>query len=141
MLIAFRRYNKNSLLDRIIRFATKSDFVHCALVSVKNKTLFYGYSSFMTGGVKSGWFGYDPDEWEFINLEGVTASHIKAFFEETKGRGYDYLGILGFIFGNPDNPKRYFCSEWCAEALMLNEPSSFSPGSLYNYIKENTGSL
>jgi hypothetical protein len=58
--------------------------------------------------------------------------------EKTEGKKYDYLGALGFVFGNNENPNRWFCSEWCATVLGLENPSKLSPGDLYQKIKNGT---
>lgn len=136
MYIAFQKKNEKNCFHRLISFFTNSDIVHCELVSIKNTKEFFGYSSYPNDGVRSAWIHYDPSEWIFIELKDVKTKDIKDFFERTKGRKYDWLGCLGFVFGNPDNPKRYFCSEWCAEALGLENPSKISPDKLYKILME-----
>lgn len=134
MYIAFKKC-ENNFLEKCIKYFTKSNYVHCELVSVKTENEFFGYSAFPGEGVGSKYIKYDPKVWEFIKLKDIKSKDIKDFFNETKGKKYDYLGVLGFVFGNPDNPNRYFCSEWCAKALGFNNPSRISPGWLYKYFK------
>lgn len=134
MYIAFKKC-ENDFLDKCIKFFTKSEFVHCELVSCLSNDRFYGYSSYPGEGVRAKYIDYDKTKWEFINLKNLKTQDVKEFYEKTKGSKYDYLGVLGFVFGNPDNPNRYFCSEWCAKALGLNNPSRISPGWLYKYFK------
>lgn len=134
MYIAFKKC-ENNFLEKCIKFFTKSEFVHCELVSCLSNDRFYGYSAFPGEGVRAKYVNYDKDKWEFINLKNLKTQDVKNFYEKTKGLKYDYLGVLGFVFGNPDNPKKYFCSEWCATVLGLNNPSKISPGWLYKYIK------
>ena len=122
-------------LEKCIKYFTKSEFVHCELVSCFCNDTFYGYSAFPGEGVRSKYIKYDPKVWEFINLKDIKTQDVKKFYEKTKGKKYDYLGVLGFVFGNHDNPNRYFCSEWCATVLGLNNPSKISPGWLYKYLK------
>lgn len=137
MYIAFQKSN-GSLVDRIISCVTKSEIVHCELVSQKfereDTVQFYGYSAYFDEGVRARWFKVPKDQWIFIKLNNVKVKQVKDFFEKTKGKKYDWLGILGFVFGNKDNPNRYFCSEWCAQALNFENPSKWSPAKLYNYF-------
>ena len=70
----------------------------------------------------------NPDVYEFYSLG------IGDLFEVSAVHGHG-TGDLLDVFGNPDNPKRYFCSEWCATVLGLNNPSKISPGWLYKYLK------
>lgn len=132
MYIAFNKSNK-TLMDKMIRFFTKSEYVHCELVTVKRSDKFYGYSAYPGEGVRAKWISYDPNEWEFIKIPSVD---VKNFLQKTEGKKYDYLGALGFVFGNNDNPNRWFCSEWCATVLGLENPSKLSPGDLYRKIKD-----
>lgn len=134
MYIAFNKSNK-TLMDKLIRFFTKSEYVHCELVTVKRSDKFYGYSAYPGEGVRAKWISYDPNEWEFIKIPTVD---VKSFMGKTEGKKYDYLGALGFVFGNNDNPNRWFCSEWCATVLGLENPSKLSPGDLYQKIKNGT---
>lgn len=132
MYIAFNKSNK-TLMDKLIRFFTKSEYVHCELVTVKRSDRFYGYSAYPGEGVRAKWISYDPNEWEFIKIPTVD---VKSFMEKTEGKKYDYLGALGFVFGNNDNPNRWFCSEWCASVLGLENPSKLSPGDLFKKFKD-----
>ena len=134
MYIAFNKSNK-TLMSKLIRFFTKSEYVHCELVTVKRSDKFYGYSAFPGEGVRVKWISYEPNEWEFIKIPTVD---VKSFMKKTEGKKYDYLGALGFVFGNNDNPNRWFCSEWCATVLGLENPSKLSPGDLYQKIKNGT---
>lgn len=133
MYIAFYKSNK-TILDKLIKFFTKSDIVHCEVVTVKRSEKFYGYSSYPGEGVRAKWIKYNPDEWEFVKVEGNY--DVKEFLYKTAGKKYDYLGCLGFVFGNADNPNRYFCSEWCATLLGIKNPSKISPGKLYKILTE-----
>lgn len=132
MYIAFNKSNK-TLMDKLIRFFTKSEYVHCELVTVKRSDRFYGYSAYPGEGVRAKWISYEPNEWEFIKIPTVD---VKSFMEKTEGKKYDYLGALGFVFGNNDNPNRWFCSEWCASVLGLENPSKLSPGDLFKKFKD-----
>ena len=102
MYIAFNKSNK-TLMCKLIKFFTKSEYVHCELVTVKRADKFYGYSAYPGEGVRAKWISYNPNEWEFIKIPTVD---VKSFMEKTEGKKYDYLGALGFVFGNNENPNR-----------------------------------
>lgn len=131
--IAFKK-KTGGFFETLVSFFTKSPYVHCELVSVKDDKTFFGYTSDPSeGGVTARRKSYNQDDWEFRKVN-ITAAKIKEFYEPRANRKYDWLGCLGIVFGNPDNPKRYFCSEFCAECLGLENPSKFSPGSLRDKI-------
>lgn len=133
MRVYFQKASK-SLLDRLIKLVTKSKYVHCEISFEWEEDCFLGYTSLAFKGVCSDWIDYSPDEWDFLEVPGDSQTVLK-FYEKTKGRGYDYLGVLGFVFGNPDNPRRYFCSEWCATVMGIPNPSKISPGELYKLLE------
>lgn len=37
---------------------------------------------------------------------------------------------------NIDSRKRWFCSEWCSEALKIKDSNKYSPGDLYGKVTE-----
>ena len=84
----------------------------------------------------------------------IDVKDILDFFEEVKGAGYDYQGILGsqFLwFLNAQNDDKFFCSEFCLNAidyalqfsltwhykdLRYKGYHKFNPVRLYKYLKE-----
>lgn len=140
LYIAFRK-NSGSIADRLISLFTRSQYVHCEIITTKDKESMYGYSSYPSKGVRSTWININ-DKWEVIPLnktkfKDLKASDVRDFFKKTKGKKYDYLGCLGFVFGNKDNPNRWFCSEWCAEVLGIENPSKISPAKLREIIENS----
>ena len=88
---------------------------------------------------------YNPSCWEFIELPvSYTQRHkVGDFFKDKIGKKYDYLGILGFIFGNRDSRDKWFCSEICTEALKQagiikwnKDSARVSPNDLYEFFLE-----
>ena len=130
MYLAFK-VKAETLVERLIAFFTGSSKVHCELVTSLYKDQFFGYTSMPFEGVTKHWVRYEPDAWEFLKIPDTECVNVLDFYEKTKNRRYDYLGCLGFVFGNPDDPSRYFCSEWCAECLGLENPSKYTPNDLY----------
>jgi len=78
-----------------------------------------------------------------IRLTTKQESLIVEFCNNHTNKKYDYLGILGFLFGNNDSPNRWFCSEIVTEALIYADylenyidSSRVSPNKLFKLIKE-----
>lgn len=135
MYIAFYKRCDN-ILDRLIRYFTKSEYIHCEIVTEKLITRFLGYSAFPFEGVRGKWVSYCEEDWDFVEIPSYVEMDLEFVFDETIDAKYDYLGVLGFVFGNRDNRKKYFCSEWIAMVLDLPEPSKISPAKLYELVKE-----
>jgi len=70
------------------------------------------------------------------------ADATEKFILSKVGIKYDYIGLLGFVFGTRDVDSKYFCSELIAEALMeggvlpKSNPAKFSPNTLYLELKK-----
>lgn len=134
MFAAFK-IKPTSFLERLIKLFTGSSVVHCEIATEVRADCFFGYTSLPHHGVIKRWASYSEDEWDFYLLpETYTVENLVKFYEKTKGRKYDYLGCLGFVFGNKDDPDRYFCSEWCAEFLGYSNPSKYTPEDIMRKI-------
>jgi hypothetical protein len=114
-------------VDKLIAWWTKGRYSHVELI-IDNEQ----YSSFIKEGVRKKPHYFDNDAWDYLSIEGVSETRIKEFFKQTKGRNYDWAGILGFILPLADAEKKYFCSEWVAKALMIGGYSN-----LYKYKESN----
>ncbi|QDD91320.1 hypothetical protein [Pseudomonas oryzihabitans] len=57
--------------------------------------------------------------------------------EQEVGAGYDWLGILGsqILPTGFQSRSRWFCSEFCAQALGLEQPHRYSPGQLAEAVR------
>ena len=58
--------------------------------------------------------------WVVIDITGTTSDEmlVRFYCDRIEGKRYDYLGILGFIFGTPDSKSKWFCSEACTSVLQ-----------------------
>ena len=82
--------------------------------------------------------------WVVVPLDYGEAAEEKvlAFCREHEGRKYDYLGVAGFVFGNPDSESKWFCSEICVAALQEVgmfpgvDASKVSPQAMYEMVTE-----
>ncbi len=124
---------KNYLVGTLIRKATKSQYSHCELVFKSHRDdSFNCYSSSpRDGGVRKKIMQLDTAKWDLVEVD-ISPNRIKRTFKFYVGKKYDFLGAVGLFFGKQDNNK-YFCSEYCAEVLKLNN-SLISPQQLYDQL-------
>lgn len=63
------------------------------------------------------------------------AEIVIRFWMQKRGQDYDFNGVFGFIFPFvKHSPYKWFCSEWCAEALFLENSEKYTPKKLASYI-------
>ena len=120
--IAFYK-GKGNILNGIVRWWTKSIYSHAELVLPDDRT-WLGISPFLKSKVDSRQkLIVDNLEWDFISLDVTSEQRdiILEFFEETKGCGYDWIGMLlsQFLPCRIKHKKRWYCSEWIAYALRI----------------------
>lgn len=128
------------LADLAVRKLTNGKFSHCEIAvcheSYTDKytqDIYYDcYSaSIRDGGVRKKEISLEDGKWDLIRLDNVTEAKIKAYFEQTKGKPYDWFGALGIIFGIPHARRKFFCSEWCFNAITRGSDGwRFSPNDL-----------
>lgn len=124
------------LFDDIIKFFTHGKYSHCELVfkGTKDGRYMCYTSSNRDGGVRKKIMELPAGRWDLVPVK-IDYNQVFRFYQKTVGCKYDLCGAIGVVtrFGNVKN--RYFCSEWCAEALKLKQPHKYSPNSLYQYLK------
>ena len=71
-------------------------------------------------------------KWDLIDLstDPLLAARLFTVWQLTRAKPYDLTGAFGVVFKFRENPKRWFCSEWCAEVLGLPDSWRFSPNDL-----------
>ena len=132
-----------AIADSATRFFTKGKYSHCELVierleftrgnHYEHSTVFDCYSSSVQdGGVRCKQIDVsDNTKWDLIPLNEVTEEQIKAYFNRTLGCKYDWWGALGIVLGIKQKRSKYFCSEWCFNAICGSENGwRFSPNQL-----------
>lgn len=69
------------------------------------------------------------DKWDALYLPWADASQVRAFYEKTKGAGYDFWGTARFAvpFLLREHPELYFCSEWGLASISVADAWRFSP--------------
>ena len=116
----WRKEPVKAIADRITRFCTKGKYSHCEIAIEQD------------GGVRYKQIDVsDNTKWDLIPLDGVPEAEIKAYFDRTSGKKYDWWGALGIVLSIKQKRSKYFCSEWCFNALSGNEEGwRFSPNQL-----------
>lgn len=119
--------------NKLIRWWTGSQYSHC---EIQIGQICYS-SSIMDGGVRCKSINIDSEHWDAIDLPNHLSDAVLDLFKKTEGSGYSYLDlILDQVFNRSKNSSsRFFCSEWCAWALGLPNPTSYSPRTLADLVK------
>lgn len=140
--------------DWVIRTITRSPHSHCeiAVVDEVNQypphitcadntpapTVYACYSSsFRDGGVRRKLMPLPPEKWDFIELPENAAAAAQELYGYTVTKGYDIIGMLAVLFCNIHSKSRWFCSEWCAQALGLPDPHNYTPAGLAREVTRN----
>lgn len=133
---------KSRLGDWLTRKLTKGIYSHCE-IAIKTETefetpLYNCYSaSVRDGGVRQKTMPLPREKWDLIELDNNINSVIN-FYLITQNQKYDWLGALGVVLKIPQNRQKYFCSEWCWEALGGKAGWRFSPNDLAVLFKTKT---
>lgn len=124
---------KGLIGNAIVRLWTRSIYSHCEIVV---GDAWYS-SSLMDGGVRSKEIEMNPDHWDLIELPDHMVKRVLDYYAETAGQRYSWLDlILSQLFnGNHDEDRASFCSDWCAAALGIPNPTLYSPVTLANLVK------
>ena len=150
--IAFYK-GKGDWANAIVRWWTKSIYSHAELVLPDDIT-WIGISPFLKSKVdKRIKIELNPHEWDFVTI-GVSEEQISIimeFFEDTRGQGYDWIGMLfsQFLPCRIKHKKRWYCSEWVVYALRIScvfdwrhiklyDRKDLSPAVLFNLVTEAT---
>ena len=129
----WRKEPVRTIADIITRFFTKGKYSHCEIAIKRSETLFDCYSSSVQdGGVRCKQIDVsDSTKWDLIQLNEVTEEQIKGYFNRTLGCKYDWWGALGIVLGIKQKRSKYFCSEWCFNAIYGGESGwRFSPNQI-----------
>ncbi len=129
--IAFYK-GKKKILNKLIAWWTKGDYSHVELVI---NGVCYS-SSMQDGGVRKKQIDLDNSQnWDVFQLNGFDQQAAYNWFEANLGKGYDYIGLVHFVFPSVyHNENRFFCSEAIAKSLGIPEARSLSPNSLFTLL-------
>lgn len=139
-----------AVADAVTRFFTKGKYSHCELVVERvefgtgdhyaHETVFDCYSaSIRDGGVRCKQIDVsDSTKWDLVPLENIHETQIKIYFNRTSCAKYDWWGALGIVLGIKQKRSKYFCSEWCFNAIYNSEEGwRFSPNQLAAMVRKN----
>lgn len=126
---------KYRFFDTVIRLATRGKYSHCEVAILREDGLYDCYSSSVRdGGVRKKTMPLPPEKWDLLAV-ACSEQQIIDFFEKTKTAKYDYLGAAGVVLPLTQNRGRYFCSEWCFNAIYNSDQGwRFSPSQLAAFI-------
>lgn len=118
--------------NALVRWWTRSEYSHCELVV---DDVWYS-SSVMDGGVRSKLIELNPKHWDIMVLPESFGPRVLEHFEATKGQRYGWLDLIrSQLFNwNRDEKDVSFCSEWCAAALGIPNPTTYSPKTLADLL-------
>jgi len=131
---------KSTLLDQAISLWTWSKYSHSEMCYRSGDKIHLFSSSWRDGGVRSKVIPVNEfkwNNWDFVQIkEDKKTSDLVDFYKLKRLMSYDLNGIFftHFLPFRGQHPKKYFCSEFCAEFLELKNPHLYTPGSLHNLI-------
>ena len=118
------------ITDKAIRWYTDSKYSHVELVM---EDMWYSTSP-RDLAVRAKKIVPREANWDYVEVD-IDELSVASLYVATKGAKYDFLGIV-LSQGIPldiHSRKRWFCSEFCAEALKLTDSNRYSPEDLYKY--------
>lgn len=124
------------LSDWLIRKITFGDYSHCEIaIDLGGKFECYS-ASLRDGGVRRKLIYLTNEKWDLLPLEPEMAKQARSLYRQTLGAKYDTFGVLAAVLPRVSSSRgRWFCSEWCATALGLDKPQTYSPNDLANKFK------
>lgn len=112
---ASKRWHR--VCDGITKFFTRGKYSHCEIAVHLHGNRYKCYSSsYRDGGVRVKVMALDDSKWHLVPLD-ITPKQVRQYFGATRGAGYDLIGALGCVAGLRQHPYKYFCSEWCFNAV------------------------
>lgn len=148
--IAFFK-GKGSYVNSIVRWWTNSVYSHAEIVLPDGYT-WIGISPYLKSKVdERKKISFEYRDWDFIDIRITEEQYniIMEFYEDTKGQGYDWIGMLlsQFLPCKIKHKKRWYCSEWISYALRIAciidwrkiriyERKDLSPAVLYQLLTD-----
>lgn len=119
---------KGKLANALIRLWTGSRYSHCEVVVDG-----WCYSSSVRDkGVRRKLIDFNSGNWDLIELPWADAEFVRHYLHLTDNQKYGWWALITSQFLNLglSDPDSQFCSEWCANALRIPNPSAYSPQTL-----------
>ena len=120
--VAFYK-GEGNFFNKVVRWWTDSIYSHAEIVLPDGYT-WVGISPFIKSKVdERKKIMFVHKEWDFIDIDITENQYniIMEFIEDTKGQGYDWIGMLlsQFLPCKIKHKKRWYCSEWISYALRI----------------------
>lgn len=120
--IAFFK-GKGSYVNSVVRWWTNSVYSHAEIVLPDGYT-WIGISPYLKSKVdERKKISFEYKDWDFIDIKITEDQYniIMEFYEDTKGQGYDWVGMLlsQFLPCKIKHKRRWYCSEWISYALRI----------------------
>lgn len=124
-------------VDKVIRLFTGKPYSHCEIAVEVVEGMPYCYSSSpRDGGVRRKIMKLPKDKWDLIPLPYTSGQKVEDFYQKTRGKKYDFFGAIACVLPLPERTSRYFCSEWCYEAILGKAPDKpISPNRLSQIVE------
>ena len=116
----------------LIRWWDKGPYSHCELVFSDGM---WG-TSYTGAGVVVRARSIVPEDWDYVELPAHLEPAAREWFEQHKGKSYDYIGLARFVFDFLRASRdKWFCSRACADALGLEDGWRLGPNGLAATIR------
>jgi len=129
------RTGLNGVMNRLIRWATKSAYSHTEICMGHPFESEVGcLSSVKTeGGVRLKRMRLNPDKWDVVPVHGIDDGAVWHFLSAHAGSGYDLIGTVRTVlpFVGREHPTKWFCSEVAAQVIGIKDPWRMHPGVLH----------
>ena len=125
------RHPGSSIWDKLICFATNSEFSHVELSLQSDGNAYHCWSSsFMDGGVRGKIITIDPAKWVIVDCDRPVNTEVLI---SQIGKKYDYIGLIGTLIKIRifESSNKWFCSELIATALGMENAWQQTPKSIY----------
>jgi hypothetical protein len=130
---AFFKGQHGFLGGAVIRWWENGPYSHCELVFSDGV---WGSSVGEEGGVVLRPRAVIEAEWDYIELPPALEPSARLWFEAHKGKSYDYVGLLRFVFDFLGASKdKWVCSRAVSDALGLKDGWREGPNGLYALLE------
>lgn len=121
--------------DYAVRLRTASPYSHCEIAIARNDGMYDCLSASMRdGGIRCKTMQLPGARWDMLPC-ALTEREVREWFAREKGKGYDYAGALRFVLPFlRQAPQKWFCSEFVAAALGMDNPAGQTPASVWRWL-------
>ena len=121
--------------DYAVRLRTASPYSHCEIAIEQGWGVYECISSSMRdGGIRGKAMQLPKDRWDILPCT-LTEREAREWLSREQGKAYDYAGALRFVLPFlRQAPQKWFCSEFVAAALGIDNPSGQTPASVWKWL-------